>query len=191
MNCKVRISTKTDAKSIASIHINSLQKSFLSTLGPSFLTRLYLYLIEKEQVWVVEENDEIKGFLSFSMNSSRMMKRFLLHCPVCIMILSYKISTSISHVKHIWETFRIPSKIENSNELKSESNLPSGELLSIAIKENVQTNGLGGMLLNKLEEYLLHLNISSYKVFAGDNLMIANQFYLKHDLKSSLNREFY
>ena len=183
MNCKVRISTKADAQSIASIHIKSLQRSFLSTLGPFFLNRLYLYLIEKEQVWVIEENDEIMGFLSFSMNSSRMMRRFLFHCPVCMLIISYKISTSFYHTKRIWETFRIPSKLGNRNEMKSELNLPTGELLSIAIKENFQTTGLGGMLLNKLEEFLLYLNISNYKVFAGDNLLIANQFYLKHDFK--------
>ena len=183
MNFKVRISTKADAKSIASIHINSLQNSFLSTLGLLFLTRLYLYLIEKEKVWVVEENDEIVGFLSFSMNSSRIMRHFLLHCPICIIIIPFKILTSFSHAKRIWETFRIPSKLDNRNEIKCESKLPTGELLSIAIKENFQTSGLGGMLLNKLEEYLVHLNISSFKVFAGDNLLLANQFYLKKDFR--------
>jgi len=73
----IRLALKSDSSSLAKLHAETLITSFLASLGQVFLHNLYTFLIQKEKVWVYEEEGVIKGFVSFSHHSSGMMKRFL------------------------------------------------------------------------------------------------------------------
>jgi ribosomal protein S18 acetylase RimI-like enzyme len=167
----------TDSPSLAKLHTETLTTSFLAGLGLHFLSKLYRFLIQKEKVWVYEENKEVKGFVSFSGNSEGMMKRFLFNCPGCILSLAFRTIVQPTNLKRFIETFRAPFKSKKANDTIS---LPSGELLSISVSPNCQASGIGGQLVKALEEYLQQNKISSYKVVAGEELIGANKFYLKN-----------
>lgn len=176
----IRFAIKTDSSTLAKLHYDTLTTSFLAGLGLDFLSRLYTFLILKEKVWIYEENNEIKGFVSYSENSSGMMKRFLINCPRCIILLALRIIVKPINFKRFIETFRAPFKSKKTREAKDSFCLPSGELLSISVSPNCQASGIGSQLVKTLEEYLKHNQIYTYKVVAGKELVSANKFYLKN-----------
>ena len=173
----IRPAQKTDLSEIARLHSETLTSSFLASLGQNFLIQLYLFLIRKEKVWVYDEESKIKGFVSFSHNSSGMMKRFLVNCPGCLFLLVVKTIVQPANFKRFFETFRAPLKTQQANNFIE---LPSGELLSISVSPNCQASGIGSQLLKTLEEYLQQNQIASYKVIAGQELVGANKFYIRN-----------
>lgn len=176
----IRPAIETDSQSIAMLHVATLSTSFLAGLGMHFLSNLYRFLIKKEKVWVYEENNEIKGFITFSENSVGMMKRFLVSCPGDIFSLALKTILQPTILKRFWETFSAPFKSKKSENPFTFINLPSGELLSISVKPNCQVLGIGSQLVGALEDYLFQKQILQYKVVAGEELIGANKFYLKN-----------
>lgn len=176
----IRPAKKTDSLSLAKLHAETLTTSFLAGLGLRFLSNLYQFIISEEKVWVYEEEKEIKGFVSFSRNSAGMMKRLLIHCPACILLLVFKLIERPNYIQRFWETFRIPFQSNTSAEAESTIILPSSELLSISVSPNCQTSRIGSQLVKTMEEYLQQNRILSYKVVAGEVLVGANKFYLKN-----------
>ena len=176
----IRQAQNSDALSLALIHLETLKESFLSKLGLVFLTKMYSFLIQNEHVILFSNESLITGFISFSKNSTGMMKRFLISKPDCIFLLAYQIIIHPTIVFKIWETFRAPFKSKSVNKASKKSSFPSGELLSIAVSSNQQISGIGSNLVYALEEYLNLNQISQYKVVVGDELIGANKFYLKH-----------
>ena len=173
----IRPAIKTDANSIAKLHRDTLEKSFLSGLGVVFLSSLYNFLIKNELVLVYTENNILTGFVSFSKNSKGMMKRFLVNCPLCLFLLGIKILIQPTLLKRLIETYRAPFKSEGSTNL---SKLPASELLSISVSPNCQAAGIGTQLILLLENHLKAQEISRYKVIAGEELIGANRFYIKN-----------
>ena len=180
MTTHTKSAIEKDAKQIAILHILTLQNSFLSTLGLSFLIKLYIFLINKEIVLVYEEDNEVKGFVSFTENSAGMMKRFLLYCPGCILSLLFKFIRQPDHLKRSWETFRASTKSEKLEQKNASITLPSAELLSISVMPNCQASGIGSHLIKALEYHLFKARIFRYKVIAGEELVGANKFYIKN-----------
>lgn len=173
----IRIASKSDTKSIAQLHIETLNNSFLAGLKEDFVNSLYKYLIRYENVWVYEENNELKGFVSFSKNSIGMMKRFVIKNPGCLFLLLIRTIVQPANLKRLIETFRAPYKSQQADDLIV---LPSGELLSISVSPDCQATGIGSRLLTALEDDLKQNRISGYKVVAGEELVGANKFYLKN-----------
>lgn len=176
----VRPAKLNDSGQIASIHLSTLTNSFLASLGLKFLINLYQFLIFKEKVWVYEEDQNIKGFISYSRNSAGMMKRFLINCPKCLLLLAIKIFTHPNILIKLFETFQSPYNSKKITDSQNSFSLPKGELLSIAITPNCQASGIGSRLLLSLEDYLKQNSITKYKVIAGNKLIGANKFYQKN-----------
>jgi ribosomal protein S18 acetylase RimI-like enzyme len=173
----IRPAIKSDVLSIAQLHRKTLTSSFLAKLGIGFLNSLYVFLIKKELVILYAEDENIKGFVSFSANSSGMMKRFLVSCPVCIFKLMGILVSSPILLKRFIETFTAPFKSKTSQSAKGNIKLPDAELLSISVDPGCQQSGIGSQLLKALEEELLIKGIRKYKVIAGVSLEGANKFY--------------
>lgn len=173
----LRCAIKSDAPVIAALHHQTLTTSFLAGLGLNFLNSLYYFLILNEKVWVYEENNEVKGFISYTSNTIGMMKRFLIQKPQCIILMIIKIIIKPSNIIHFAETFKAPFKSKNITYI---NDMPSGELLSISVNSNCQSSGIGSQLIKCLEEYLQENNVYCYKVIAGAELIGANKFYQKN-----------
>jgi ribosomal protein S18 acetylase RimI-like enzyme len=176
----IRAAQHPDASVIALLHRQTLTGSFLAKLGPGFLESLYVFLVKKESVLVYCEAEVIKGFVSFSADSSGMMKRFLYSCPACSFRLLGKLISSPSLFQRFIETFTAPFKSRSSQSAGSKVILPGAELLSISVDPACQATGIGSQLVKALEEQLLQKGISSYKVIAGVSLESANAFYKRN-----------
>jgi ribosomal protein S18 acetylase RimI-like enzyme len=176
----IRIAKTSDAYSVAKIHQRTLTKSFLSNLGLDFLESLYKFLLSKELVIVYEDANGISGFVSYSSNSSGMMSKFLITCPACIIKLFGILITSPGKAQRFIETFKAPFKSKTAKSSKGIITLPSAELLSISVDTDCQAKGVGGQLLQALEDYLKQKGITQYKVIAGVELESANSFYAKN-----------
>ena len=176
----IRPALKSDALSIAILHQSTLTNSFLAKLGNDFLKSLYTFLIKNDLVIVYEEKKIVKGFVSFSYNSSDTMRRFLFSNPGNLFRLIKIVLLSPYLVKRSMETFFAPFK---SRVLKSQAgriSLPPAELLSISVAPKCQQSGIGSQLLQALESQLILNKIDNYKVIAGVSLISANKFYIRN-----------
>lgn len=181
----IRIAQKSDAIPLALLHKKALKTSYLSKLGSDFLESMYSFLISKEIVFVYTEEQSIVAFVSFSKNSSHMMKSFLLSSPRSLFILAKLVLKKPSISPRLIETYLAPFKIKDYNLATFKVPLPNSELLSIAVEPQNQTRGIGIQLLNVLETHLKFNQINRYKVIAGIDLLGANKFYSKNGFKLS------
>lgn len=171
------LADKNHSMQIAEIHKKTIFNGFLVKLGVDFLTLLYDFLIENELVLVSIEDNKVVGFVSCSVSSSGLMKKFILKKPKAILLLLKKIILNPSFIKPILETAKSTS--HSMNDFDAE-NIPQTELLSISVLPTTQQKGMGSLLINALEENLLIKNKHKYKVIAGEKLKTANSFYLKN-----------
>jgi ribosomal protein S18 acetylase RimI-like enzyme len=176
----IRTAQESDAEAIACIHIKTLQNSFLAFLGEGLLKLIYKFLIKNELVIVYCDKQIIKGFISFSSDSSGMMKRFLYSCPLCILKLILRLFISPSLLKHFFETFSTPFKSKVAQTYTGKVLIPAAELLSISIEPDYQASGVGSQLLENLESRLNSVGIEKFKVVVGVSLDGANKFYIKN-----------
>jgi len=167
-----------DASSLAILHYHTLTEGFLSRLGTGFLRSLYTFLIKHEIVLVYIEEGKVIGFVSCSVNTEGMMKRFLLKSPSGIGSILWNLFKNPMLIKSLFETFLAPSKSNNTE--RSGVQLPQTELLSISVDPKAQKNQIGTQLVETLEETLREKGIKEYKVVAGESLTGANKFYLKN-----------
>lgn len=166
-----------DAETLANLHYQTISDGFLPKLGVSFLKSLYSFLINTELVIVYKEENKILGFVSCTINSGGMMKRFVFSNPAGLLKLFWRLMGKPSIIIPLLETFRAPSKSKNISEKQI---LPVTELLSISVDPSAQKENIGTQLLHALEHELRSKAISKYKVIAGESLIGANKFYLKN-----------
>lgn len=176
----IRPSQKNDAFTLAQLHIARLSTGFLSELGVGLLSMVYRYLIRYQRVWVYEDQGQVVGFVSLSVDGQSMMKQFILRYPwFLVRFLLFSLRHPLLLFKAI-ETFRAPAKTASGSMEAKMPNLHLPELLSIAVSNQVQTKGIGTALLKPLEAFLKEQGYSSYKVVAGEELVSANRFYQKN-----------
>lgn len=166
---------------LASLHYFTINQGFLVKLGPKFLRILYKYLIKEEIVFVSIELGKVNGFVSCSLNSKGIIKRFIFKRPVALFHLLISILKNPKLLKSIIETYKAPSMSLAKNQ--SFKAIPEIELLSICVEPNTQGSGIGLKLLIALENELKIKGVDRYKVIAGDKLQIANNFYKKNGFK--------
>lgn len=173
----IRPAQTSDAGAVSRIHRRALEGSFLGRLGVRFLAQMYGYLIDREIVFVVMIGDRPAGFVSASVNSSEMMKRFVLNRPLCLVRIGLTVLRRPVLLKGVLETVRAPSRPEGvGTDAEAESGVKA-ELLSIAIDDEHHRKGLATKLLMAMERELKSRGVDCYKVVAGDKLDGANRFY--------------
>ena len=177
--------TRKDTRRIALMHMNELKSGFLSSLGPYFLTSIYNKVIKKGVLLVYLNGHAIEGFVSFCPNTKKLMIYFAISNPFNLLWLTITCIRNPSILKKSLETFTAPFR--SSRKKLTKADLPSAELLSIAVDSSIQTKGIGAQLLNTLEQELLKTGIKEYKVIAGTNLVSANNFYLKNGFVKVMN----
>ena len=176
----IRLAIKTEAHRIALLHKNTITTGFLSKLGIDFLESLYLFLINNDLVFVNIEESEITGYISFSYNSTKIMRWFIFKSPDGLLKLLRQIIRSPFIIKEILETCAAPFKMKVLKYSQANQILPNAELLSMSVDPNCQRSGIGCKLLLELEEQLKQHRIMAYKVVAGASLKSANRFYIRN-----------
>lgn len=171
---------KEDSAALAKLHHQTISEGFLSLLGISFLKSLYSFLIKNELVLVFKKENNLIGFVSCSLNTTGIMKRFLFSSPLSVFELMFILIRKPNIINSLIETLSAPSKSRYIRNENLETTLPDAELLSISVNHRFQTDGIGTKLLLELETNLKKKDIFKYKVVAGEELVGANKFYLKN-----------
>lgn len=169
------------ARQIAQLHDQGLDQSFLRQLGLPFLTTLYRYFITHELVYVYLEDTLVKGFISASLSTDNLMRRFITSSPAGLLHILLAIIRRPSLLKSIYETYISTHTVSRPSSASTPTAaLPTIELLSIVVSSTTRQAGIGTRLLSAFETDLQRKGIEQYKVVAGSKLIGANRFYIKN-----------
>jgi ribosomal protein S18 acetylase RimI-like enzyme len=177
----VRVFFKKDAKAVARLHQDGITTGFLTQLGISFLSKLYIAIAHDKQsivyVMVDESSEEVRGFIAATCNTSIMYKRILLKHAVVFSALLIPIIFKPGFIRKAIETLwyaKRPTQGEKVGEM-----ITSAELLAIAVSPEIRGKGVGRSLVSSLEDYFRDRELKHYKVVTASKDNGSNAFYQK------------
>ncbi len=162
------------AHQVAALHIRCISTGFISSMGIDFVTSLYEAIAQsKSSFGVVAVRDEkVLGFAAFTTNINALYKSIVWRKgPKFALLLAGRIF-SLKRVKRIFETLFYPSRTKRMN-------LPSAELLSIAVTGEEQRKGLAGELIEMGFRHCRKTGVDKVKVLIGADNKAGNKLYLK------------
>ncbi|MEK7061871.1 MAG: GNAT family N-acetyltransferase [Patescibacteria group bacterium] len=167
------LANKNDALAVAQIHKSEIHKGFLSTLKLAFLKNLYLAIIESESSYciIAKEKSTVVGFMSGVTDINKLYSYFLKKYFFQSLVLISQKFFSVSFLKKIFETLFYPVK---------EKKLPHAELLTMAVSNQFQGQGIAGKMFTEFIFEMGKRNIKSFKVLVGEELLPAINFYEKN-----------
>lgn len=172
----IKLAKENDAGQIADIHQREIKKGFLSTLNKSFLAIIYSAIIESKDGFCVaaEENKEIVGFIAGTTNLGRFYFYFLKKYFFQVVFFLFPQFFSFKKIKKILEVLIYPKK---------EKELPKAELLTIAVKNQFQGQGIAGQMFERFVAEMKSRGVDNFKVMVGEKLLSAIKFYEKSGFK--------
>ena len=127
---------------------------------------------------VQTQNNYIVGFVSGVTNTKKFYISFLLQKGLIAMPFLLNKIFNLQFIKKFIESLTVPFKKKTIDNIASDSDsLP--ELISIAVLSETKGQGVGGLLVSKLEEHFADIGIKKYSVVVGEKLEMANNFYQK------------
>ena len=162
------------AQQVAALHIECISTGFISSLGIDFVRSLYEAIIRSKSSFgvVAVRNGKVLGFAAFTTNINKLYKSIVWRKGLKFALLLAGRMCSLKRVKRIFETLFYPARIKNMN-------LPSAELLSIAIAGEEQRKGLAGELIEMGFRHCRKTGVDKVKVLIGADNKAGNKLYLK------------
>lgn len=163
---------------MAALHISGINRGFISSLGPAFVSALYeaLAVDENSVVLVARENDKIVGFAAFCSDIRKLYRvAALKHGIRFAWLLGIKL-LSWSRLKKLLGTVLYPFQ-------KNTLVLPAAELLATAISQDARGRGIGAMLVRQGLAECKKCGILQVKVLVAADNVAANKLYHKCGFK--------
>ena len=162
------------ADQVAQLHVQGIQTGFISSLGDKFVTTLYKQIALSDYAFgvVAIENAQVLGFVAFTTNLSGLYKSVILKGGFRLVWLLAGKLFSWKTIKRIFETLFYPNRVKNLD-------LPSAELLSIAIDQKAQGKGIATALIKQGLAECSARGIDRIKLLVAQQNEAANQLYLK------------
>ena len=167
------------AKLMAEIHIESLSKSFLASLGVDFLTLLYEKLIDDKNIITIGviKDGKLLGFIVAG-ESLRGVYLNLLKQPKKLIPTLVRGGISFMKLINMFEigyySFMEPKKFK-----QVKSNFLKAELYLLAVKNEARRLGIATQLFNHLQKLFYQDGINEFQVLVGSELFSAREFYIK------------
>ena len=162
-------------RQVAALHIQCISTGFISSMGIDFVTSLYEAIAQSKISFgvVVVRDDKVLGFAAFTLNINKLYKSVVWRKGLKFALLLAGQMLSITRIKKMLETLFYPSRIKNMN-------LPSAELLSIAVASEEQRKGLAGKLIENGLQHYKKTDIDKIKVLIGVDNKAGNKLYRKY-----------
>lgn len=159
-------------RQVARLHIENINKGFLSTLGEGFLTQMYAAIDSgTTSVLLVEERDgRVVGFVSGASGMGAIYKR-MLRRPLSLGVAMLPVLFSVSRLKRIFEIVRY------SGGKSLPGSMPDAELLSIAVAPEARGQQVADRLYQRLVEHFRGKGLSAFRIIVGAPLEPAHRFY--------------
>ncbi len=166
------------ARQVAALHIQCISTGFISSMGIDFVTYLYEAIVQSNSSFgvVAVRNGKVLGFAAFTTNINTLYKSIVWRKGLRFALLLAGHMCSLKRIKRMFETLFYPTRIKNMN-------LPSAELLSIAIAPEEQRKGLAGELIEKGFRHYRKTGVDKVKVLIGADNKAGNKLYLKSGFK--------
>jgi ribosomal protein S18 acetylase RimI-like enzyme len=162
------------ARQVAALHIQCISTGFISSMGIDFVTYLYEAIVQSNSSFgvVAIRNEKVLGFAAFTTNINTLYKSIVWRKGLRFALILAGQICSLKRVKKIFETLFYPTRIKNMD-------LPSAELLSIAVAPEEQRKGLAGQLIEMGFRDYRKTGVDKVKVLIGANNKAGNKLYLK------------
>ena len=130
------------AEEVAKLHISGILTGFISSYGIDFVTALYEAIATSKYGFgfVALKENRVIGFASFTTDVNALYKSVIFRNGVKFAFALSKKIFSWSTVKAMFDTLFYPKRLKKMN-------LPSAELLSTVVAEEVRGRGLGTTLM--------------------------------------------
>lgn len=165
---RIRFATADDAARLADMHTSRINEGFLSSLGPSFLDRLYRRIVRSSRAFamVAEDDGRVIAFCAAAENVGRLYREFMVRDGIVAGVTSApRLARAMPHVM---ETLRYPA---------ATAELPDAEILSVVTDPAVANKGWGSRLVRETLDELGRRGCSSVKVVAGASNDAALRLY--------------
>ena len=162
------------AQQVAALHILCISTGFISSMGIDFVTYLYEAIVQSKSSFgvVAVRNEKVLGFATFTTNINTLYKSIVWRKGLKFALLLAGHICSLKRIKRMFETLFYPRRIKNKD-------LPSAELLSIAIAPEEQRKGLAGQLIEMGFRDYRKAGVDKVKVLIGVDNKAGNKLYLK------------
>jgi ribosomal protein S18 acetylase RimI-like enzyme len=162
------------AQQVAALHIQCISTGFISSMGIDFVTTLYEAIVRSKSSFgfVAVRNDKVLGFAAFTTNINALYKSIVWRKGLKFALLLAGHMCSLKRIKRMFETLFYPARIKKMN-------LPSAELLSIAVAPEEQRKGLAGELIEMGFRHCRETGVDKVKVLIGADNTAGNKLYLK------------
>lgn len=148
-----------DLDTLAYMHRDYISGALLPKMGHGFLRALYAAMMKSERCRVVlwDEDGEILGYIAATDNTGGMLKRVLFEDPVAVAGGVVKLIAEFPRqVNALYETFTYARASEDDEN--------TGELLFIALKENVRRAGISDEMVKDCVRWLEGRRVEKVKV---------------------------
>ena len=172
----IRTMAANDIEGVVEVHIKSFPNFFLTCLGETFLKIMYREILNDPTgvaLCAVSPENTVFGFVVGVQEQTRFYKRLAM--KKC---LSFALASSMSALKNPRIIPRLFRALTYSS--KSQSAACPALLLSIAVRNGMQGNGIGKLLLVKINERMAQNGIDRVSLTTDrDNNSGANSFYVR------------
>ena len=162
------------AHEVAKLHISGIHTGFISSLGIDFVTFLYEAIAESGSGFgfVAQRNAKVVGFVAFTTNVNVLYRSIIRRNGLKLALVLIRKMFSPTVIKKVSETLIYPSRVKKMN-------LPSAELLSIAVAPQARVKGLATKLTQVGFAECVNRRIGKIKVLVGADNTAANKLYLR------------
>lgn len=170
----IRFAKETDIDSVVGLYTKYIENSFFTTLGTSFLRKLFKSLIPSSygMSFIFMANSRSVGFISSSSNYSAFLKRFFLKNGfiLSVLVLHSLIKNPIV-LRRLWESLLYARKIMQDS-IKA-------EMLFIAIEPVYRLQGVATELISYTLAEMKRRGIKKVKVSTDQSNIVVNRLLQK------------
>jgi ribosomal protein S18 acetylase RimI-like enzyme len=168
----LRTAQPRDARRVAELHADRISEGFLSTLGPTFLRRLYRRAVRSPDAFVLVAIDDapdgapVVGFVAGAHDLQRFYRSFLVRDG--LVVAAVAAPRLIRSFRRVLETLRYPA---------SSDELPRAEVLAVAVDRGCTGRGIGHRLVGAATNEFRAHGVPAVKVVAGSANQPALRLY--------------
>ena len=164
------------ARQIAKLHIEGINRGFISSLGIDFVAALYEAIAEDQSCFGIidSESNEVLGFVAFTTDIKKLYKSIIRKKGLRFAFLLAHKMFSFKRIKRVLETLLYPSKVKDED-----TDLPEAELLSIVISPEARRAQKATQLIQKGFDHCCKNAIDNVKVMVAADNQAANRLYQK------------
>ncbi|MGH8984004.1 MAG: GNAT family N-acetyltransferase [Acidimicrobiia bacterium] len=168
----VRTALPRDTSRVAELHADRISEGFLATLGPTFLRLLYRRAVRSPHAFVLVATDgepseeNVIGFVAGAHDLKRFYRTFLVHDGV--VAAAAAAPRLLRSFRRVAETLRYPASTDE---------LPSAEILAVAVDARCTGRGIGHRLVDAATREFGTHGAPAVKVVAGSGNQPAIRLY--------------